>query len=96
MKTLKARSESKKKKAESLKYYLSDILGGDRFESARNKISWRRSDEVSITDAAKIPSEYTTVKTEVSINKANIKIAIKTGAVVEGAELVYKNNIQIK
>ena len=93
---LESRKKAKKNKAENLKHYLSDILGGLRFESPRNQISWRTSDEVCILDADKIPSEYKSEKIEVTISKCDIKKAIKAGGIVSGAELLYKNNIQIK
>ena len=55
---LEARKKAKQNKAENLKKYLSDILGGAKFESARNKISWRVSDEVYVIDENVIPAEY--------------------------------------
>lgn len=96
IKTLKERQTQKSNKFESLKQWLVDILYGAKFESSRNCISWRKSDEVCITDENKIPDEYKTEKVEISISKSDIKKAIKDGIVVNGAELVYKNNIQIK
>jgi len=93
---LSDRRDSKRNKAESLKRFLSDILYGLPFESARNRISWRRSDEVQITDEEKIPVEYKTERLEVVVNKADVKKAIKAGITIDGAELIAKNNIQIK
>ena len=92
---LSTRRDSKKNKADNLKHYLSDILYGAKFESARNKITWRKSDEVCILDETVIPAEYKKEVTEVKISKADIKKAIKDGIVVNGADLIYKNNIQI-
>jgi len=96
VKVLQKRQSQKLNKSESLKLWLSDILNGAKFESPRNFVSWRRSDEVYITDEAKIPAEYKTTKTEVCINKSDVKKAIKDGIAVDGAMLIYKNNIQIK
>jgi hypothetical protein len=96
MRALKERQARKTSKSDSLKQWLSTILNGSKFESSRNFISWRQSDEVQVIDETKIPIEYKTEKTEVCICKNDIKKAIKAGAVVAGAELVYKNNIQIK
>jgi hypothetical protein len=93
---LSERMECKKNKAESLKHYLSDMLYGTKFESSRNKISWRKSDEVYIIEENIIPSEYKETITETKISKSEIKKAIKSGIVVTGATLVQKNNIQIK
>ena len=96
IKSLKERQNRKINKSESLKQWLSVVLDGTIFESSRNMVTWRRSDEVYIIKEDKIPSEYKTEKTEVIISKADIKKAIKDGITVEGAELIYKNNIQIK
>ena len=96
VRALKERQNQKINKSDSLKQWLSAVLDGAKFESSRNFISWRKSDEVCIMDEKKIPDEYKNERLEVSINKADIKKAIKNGCVVEGAELIYKNNIQIK
>ena len=96
MKSLKERQNHKINKSESLKQWLTDVLYGTRFESSRNCVTWRKSDEVCILDEAKIPLDYKTEKVEISVNKSDIKKAIKNGIAVNGAEVIYKNNIQIK
>jgi len=94
---LEERKKAKRNKAENLKKYLSDILDGStRFESCRNLITWRKSDEVYIIDDALIPNEYKKTIIETKISKVDIKAAIKAGTIVDGADLIYKNNIQIK
>ena len=96
IKSLKERMESKKNKANDLKNYLTDVLAGKKFETARAKISWRQSDEVNILDEGLIPDAFKKAVTEIKVNKVDIKAAIKAGVSVTGAELIYKNNIQIK
>ena len=96
IRALKERQNQKINKSESLKQWLSVILDGSRFESSRNYVSWRRSDEVNILNEVKIPAEYKTENVEISISKSDIKKDIKDGITVDGAELVFKNNIQIK
>ena len=96
VKSLTERRESKKNRMESLKRYLSEFLDGLKFESSRNAVTWRKSDEVNITDESRIPDRYKKEVTEVKISRADIKKAIKDGQSIDGAELVYKNNIQIK
>lgn len=93
---LKARREAKEKKAESLKNYLSSVLDGERFESARVVCSWRKSDSVEVEDVELLPDEFKVVKTKIEPNKAEIKKALKSGTEVRGAWLIEKNNIQIK
>ena len=96
VKALKERQTQKINKSDSLKQWLSVALDGAKFESSRNVVAWRKSDEICITDERKIPDEYKTERLEVSISKSDIKRAIKNGCAVAGAELIYKNNIQIK
>jgi outer membrane murein-binding lipoprotein Lpp len=96
MKKLAERREAKKNKAESVKKYLTDILAGAKFETARNRITWLPSDEVNIIDPALVPDAYKKEVTDIKISKTDIKKAIKGGFVVDGAELIYKTNIQIK
>ena len=96
VKALQKRQNQKMNKSESLKLWLSDILNGSKFESSRHFVSWRRSDEVNIIDETKIPDEYKTGKTEVIVNKTDIKRAFKEGVPIPGAGLIVKNNIQIK
>ena len=88
------RQKKAENKAASLKKYLSDYLAGQKFESAKAKISFRKSESLEITDISKIPDEY--LKITKSANKDDIKTAMKCGAVIEGAVLVQNNNISIK
>jgi len=92
---LSRRRKSKTGKAESLKRCLADALCGEKFESVRNKISWRISDETAVINEALIPFDYKTETLEIKANKTAVKKAIKSGTVIPGAELIFKNNIQI-
>lgn len=67
-----------------------------KLDLPHSKISYRKSDKVNITDLESLPKEYIKVKIESSPNLTEIKNAIKSGEVVEGAELVTNMNIQIK
>jgi len=96
IKALQARKKAKEGKIDDLKKYLTDVLDGAKFETARNRITWLPSDEVNVVDADLIPDAYKKEVVEVKINKVDIKKAIKAGIVVDGASLTYKNNIQIK
>lgn len=69
---------------------------GEKFESSRCKLSWRKSQSVTIVDESKIPQEYTEEVTERKINKMVIKDALKSGKEVPGAVLLTKNNLVIK
>jgi hypothetical protein len=90
------REKQKEAQAERLKTFLSQILNGQRFETARNKISWRKSESVTVFDESRLPPCYIREKLTREPDKAAIKDVIKAGAGVPGAILEEKNNIQIK
>lgn len=48
---LAERRKAKENKAESLKKFLASVLNGEKFESARCSVSWRKSQETEVTDA---------------------------------------------
>ena len=96
---LKRRAEAKKNKIE----YLKNLLAGDlqargetKKEFTRCVISFRRSEQVVITDESLIPQNLMKKKVEMTPDKVEIKNLIKVGHEVPGAELVEKQNIQIK
>ena len=93
---LEARHKSKKKQAEYWKSYLAESLSGAPIETARVKISFRPSESVDVVDMSVIDEIFVRVKEIREVDKTAIKEAIKSGVTVVGAELVTKNNIQIK
>ena len=92
---LKDRRISAEKKAESLKRYLSSVLMGEKFQTTKVKISWRRSEQVEVENTLELPEEYQKTKIDIQPDKTKIKKAIKAGEEVEGATLIEKQNIQI-
>ena len=82
-------------KAESLKKYITGYLGGVPFESAKVKVSFRKSDNLEIVPGAIIPDEYLRYK-EPEVNKTELKKAVKAGLSIEGVYVVENQNIQIK
>ena len=89
------RQKRAENKAESLKRYISTYLNGQRFESAKVSVSFRKSEPLEISENAVIPEEYLKHK-EPDIDKAGLKKAIKEGQVFDGISIVEKLNIQIK
>ena len=89
------RQKAAENKAASLKRYLSDFLAGQKFETLRVKVSFRKSESLEVSEEAKIPEEFLRYK-EPEINKADLKKAVKAGLVLEGVQLVEKQNISIK
>ena len=96
---LDERLKSNDKKAESLKKFLVmslEMRDMKKFESARNKLSFRKSTSVVINEDAVLPTKYVkTVVTE-KVDKKAIGDALKNGEVVEGCYLKESNNLQIK
>ena len=89
------RQKAAENKMESLKRYISGYLDGTAFESAKVKVSFRKSESLEISDIYKIPEAFLNYQAP-SADKAALKQAIKDGAHIEGAEIVEKYNIQIK
>lgn len=89
------REKSAKNRAESIKAYLSDFLNGEKFETKKTKITFRKSKQVDIIDQSTINDDYL-IYQEPRPNKTKIKEALKSGAQLKGVQLVEKKNIQIK
>ncbi len=94
IKVLKDRQLVAKHKADSLKRYLASNCAGEKYKTPRVTIGWRKSVSVEIDPLAVFHDVYT--KTVTSPDKKVIKDALKEGEVIEGAELIERQNIQIK
>lgn len=103
---LAERRKQLEKFAENIKKYLSDTLlhlGINKVESARNKITFRKSEAVEVADEFSFiewcqkndKDDYLTYKAP-TVNKTAIKSALKDGAKIDGAILISKQNIQIR
>lgn len=103
--SLSERRKTKEKQVERLKEYLSEtLLAADytKVETARNKISFRKSDSVHIDDAEtfidwcmKERDEFLTYPAP-TINKTEIKKALALGEIIDGARIETKQNLQLK
>ena len=102
---LAERRKSKQASYDRIKQYLSDELQKadlTKIETARNKISFRKSESVEIADEgdfirwAEVNRDDLLKYAEPKVNKTAIKAAIKDGANIVGAQIVEKQNIQIK
>lgn len=96
---LTARRKAYENKVEHLKDYLSSCMqfvGASKFETAKVKLSFRASESVEITNQNEIPKDFLVEKVTVAPDKTAIKAAIKNGILIPGAEIVRKENLQIK
>ena len=89
------RQKTAENQAEKLKKYLTDYLQGQKFETSKVKISYRKSSSVEVSDITLLDAEYLTTPEPVP-NKTAIKDALSSGTVVPGACIVIKENIQIR
>lgn len=81
---------------ERLRSYLTmgmQEAGLSKFESARAKMSFRKSSALIVDDIGKIPEEY--LKVSVDVDKAGLKKFMKTET-VEGAHLEERQSLSIK
>lgn len=91
-----ARQKQVANKIESLKRYISGVLNGEKFKTAKVSVTWRKSEAAEYTgDVLELPEDCRTYK-EPTVNKTELKKRLKAGEVIPGAELVVRNNIQIK
>ena len=94
---LDKRQKAAENKAESLKEWLAKVLQGEKFKDSRCAISYRKSERVDFSDSFDFNSlpDYMK-KVTVEPRKTEIKDYLKTGATIEGVELVESSNIQIR
>lgn len=94
---LEKRQKAAENKAESLKQWLQVVLEGEKFKDARCSISYRKSERVVFDEGfcfSSLPGQFK--KVTVEPKKTEIKDYLKTGAELEGAQIVTSNSIQIK
>ena len=90
-----AREKAAKNKAEGLKAYLSSYLDGKEAKGTEYQISFRASQATEITDEEVIPPAYRIPQPD-KLDKDGLLKALKGGAVIPGAQLIERKNIQIK
>lgn len=88
------KEKAAKNKAESLKRYLEDALGGEKFKTKKISISYRRSETVQCEDLSKVPKKYLVMAP--SLDKTAVKEILRNGGKVRGCGLLEKQNIQIR
>ena len=102
-KTLADRRRVLENRMEGIKRYISEALGGQGFETARCRLSFRKSRALEITDTSAFAEELRstgqidlfTIK-EPTIDKKGVTDLIKQGVEFSGARLVENQSLQIK
>lgn len=94
MQRIKKTAENIEKRLKERLLWAMTTMGRDKVEVGLRKLSVRNTTAVTISDEASIPAEYIIVETK--IDKPRLKDALKNGAVINGAELVTNQSIQIR
>lgn len=90
------RRKAAENKAESLKRYLDSALNGQKFNTTKVAISYRKSTAVEV-DESRLPAKWLReIPASYVVDKVEIAKALKAGEIVDGATLVEKNNLSIK
>lgn len=97
-KALAERRKVIEKRLERMDSYVLRSLGlmGGKMETARIKLSTRKSTRTVIDDEAKIPLAYQQREVVVKYDKTAIGKALKAGQEIPGAHLLELDNLQIK
>jgi len=92
---LQKKRKSLQSKMSFLKNYISDSMAKDeKLKDSVISLSFRKSEFVSIDNIEKLSNEYIIIEKVPS--KELIKLALKNGVIIEGAELKENYNLQIK
>ena len=94
-KAFEERIKAANNKVIALKAYLEMALNGDKFQTAKCSITFRKSKSVTVLDVSKLDKDYLKYA-EPTPDKTAIKKAIESGVTVAGASLVENLNVQIK
>lgn len=95
IKTLKARQAALEKRADKLKADASDALNGEKFQTAKVAVSWRKSTAAEV-DESLCPEEYITTKVTTAPDKKAITAALKAGQEIPGCKLVERVNMSVR
>lgn len=90
-----ARKKAAKSTVEWAKETLARELGGQKMKEPEFTVSYRKSEAVEVADEAAVPDEFRIQQPD-KIDRAALKAALKNGAVIAGAQIVERQNIQIK
>ena len=102
-KKLEDRQRAAENKAKRLTEYLALALNGQKFETARVEVSYRKSAAVEVSDQG-AAIDWLSVNgyddrlqyAAPTISKTDLKDLIQSGVAVPGAEIVERQNLQIR
>ncbi len=89
------RQKKAEEKAESLKKWLANALGGTNFKTTKAAVSFRKTQSVQVSDIWALGEEFVKYA-DPTPDKNAIKAALKAGQEVNGAELIESISVSIK
>lgn len=100
---LAKRRQSNEKKAERLKKYLEDALGGQKFQTGRCAVTFRKTNKVELSEPALAIawaqtngySDIVTYKAP-EISKSGLAVLLKEGYEIPGAEMVCSMSMGVR
>lgn len=93
---LKSSHDKKIASADKQIDYLLKLFKIDKLKTEINELSYRKSEAVVLVDETLIPTEFKKEKVSVSIDKTEIKKALKEGKEIPWAVIETRQNLQIK
>ena len=98
---LKERRQVKERRAERLREYIENALCGEKFETARCSVGWRRSRALELGEGvvdwlAGNGHGELVIQQAPKIDRKGVTELLKSGVEVPGAVLVERNNMVIK
>lgn len=93
---LEQRRKRLEKKAAYLEKLLLNNMSGEKFETAKCVVRFRKSVAVEVMDMSVLPEHLLTIETKTKPNKTAIAKLLKDGQEVVGCVLAEKQNINIK
>lgn len=95
IKVLKERKDALERKAERFKTDAADALGGEKFQTAKVAVAWRKSTAAEV-DESLCPAEYIVTKVTTSPDEKAITAALKAGTEIAGCKLVERMNMTVR
>lgn len=103
MDNLQKRRKAAENRAEGLKRYLSEALAGEKFQTARCAISYRKSTALEVVDASAAADwldrnghpDCVTYSSP-TLDKRSVGELVKQGADIPGVELVERNSMTVR
>ena len=93
---LKSSHDKKIASADKQIDYLLKLFKIEKMKTEINELSYRKSEAVVLVDETLIPTEFKKEKVSVSIDKTEIKKALKEGKEIPWAVIETRQNLQIK